>query len=330
MGICTSHGFSEIQENNDRSENLVFIDKALHVDGVARLASLHSQQGHKGTNQDAAILYQGFEGKGAFCGVFDGHGMYGHLVSNIVMKRLSTLITDQKNAFALEELGEESDGGSSVSINEWRRACVSAFKVMDKELKLQGNFDCYSSGSTAVTIILQGEDLVIANLGDSRAILGTMSQTDGLVALQLTTDLTPDLPHEAERIKMSSGRVFALENEAHIQRVWLPNEEVPGLAMTRSFGDFLLKDYGVIAIPQMSHRRMTKNDQFVVLATDGVWNVLSNDEVASIVWSAPREDVAAAQAVVDAAVAAWKSKFPCSNMDDCTAVCLFLQNREKD
>ncbi|KAK9092269.1 hypothetical protein Syun_027180 [Stephania yunnanensis] len=123
MGICVSHGFPEIQENNDRNENLGLIEKALHVDGVARLASLHSQQGHKSTNQDAAILYQGFQGKGAFCGVFDGHGMYGHLVSNIVMKSLSTLITDQKNAFAFEELGEESDGGS-VSINEWKRACV--------------------------------------------------------------------------------------------------------------------------------------------------------------------------------------------------------------
>ncbi|KAK9087508.1 hypothetical protein Syun_029902 [Stephania yunnanensis] len=67
-------------------------------------------------------LPEGFQGKGAFCGVFDGHGMYGHLVSNIVMKNLSTLITDQKKAFAFEELGEESDGGL-VSINEWRRAC---------------------------------------------------------------------------------------------------------------------------------------------------------------------------------------------------------------
>jgi len=54
-----------------------------------------------------------------------------------------------------------------------------------------------------------------------------------------------------------------------------------------------------------------------------VWDVLSNEEVVSIVWSAESEAVAA-RAVVEAAVAAWKTKFPRDKPDDCTAVCLFL------
>ena len=56
-----------------------------------------------------------------------------------------------------------------------------------------------------------------------------------------------------------------------------------------------------------------------------VWDVLSNNEVASIVWKANSEE-AAARAVVEAATATWRKKFPASKIDDCTVVCLFLQS----
>lgn len=53
-------------------------------------------------------------------------------------------------------------------------------------------------------------------------------------------------------------------------RVWLPFDDAPGLAMARAFGDFCLKEYGVISIPEFSHRLLTERDQFIVLASDGV------------------------------------------------------------
>ena len=77
-------------------------------------------------------------------------------------------------------------------------------------------------------------------------------------------------PGEAERIRRCNGRVFALKEEPHIQRVWLPDDDSPGLAMSRAFGDFMLKDHGVIAVPDTSYHRLTFNDQFIVLASDGV------------------------------------------------------------
>lgn len=59
--------------------------------------------------------------------------------------------------------------------------------------------------------------------------------------------------------------------EPDIQRVWMPNNEnSPGLAMSRFLGDFLLKDHGVIAIPDVSYHPLTSTDQFIVLASDGV------------------------------------------------------------
>lgn len=58
-----------------------------------------------------------------------------------------------------------------------------------------------------------------------------------------------------------------------------------------------------------------------------VWDVLSNNEVVSIIWAAKSEE-AAAKAVVDAATAAWRHKFPSARKDDCTVICLFLQKRQ--
>lgn len=68
--------------------------------------------------------------------------------------------------------------------------------------------------------------------------------------------------------------MYASKEEPEIQRVWMPNNEhSPGLAMSRSFGDFLLKDYGVIAIPDISHHPLASSDQFIVLASDGVGDI---------------------------------------------------------
>lgn len=75
---------------------------------------------------------------------------------------------------------------------------------------------------------------------------------------------------EEERIRKCKGRVFALQDEPEVARVWLPNNDSPGLAMARAFGDFCLKDFGLISVPEVSYRRLTEKDEFVVLATDGV------------------------------------------------------------
>ena len=53
-------------------------------------------------------------------------------------------------------------------------------------------------------------------------------------------------------------------------RVWLPNSDSPGLAMARAFGDFCLKDFGLISVPDVYYHQITEKDEFVVLATDGV------------------------------------------------------------
>jgi serine/threonine protein phosphatase PrpC len=101
---------------------------------------------------------------GAFCGVFDGHGKNGHIVSRTVRNRLPSLLLNQKNALEkIKTVGdhnnEKADGGlaplPSESFHKWKEACICAFKVMDKEIKLQEGLDCSCSGTTAVVVVRQ-------------------------------------------------------------------------------------------------------------------------------------------------------------------------------
>ncbi|KAK3204690.1 hypothetical protein Dsin_018736 [Dipteronia sinensis] len=65
---------------------------------------------------------------------------------------------------------------------------------MDRELRIHANIDCFCRGTIAVTLIKQGPNLVIGNVGDSRAVLGTRDKDNSLCTIQLTVDLKPNLP----------------------------------------------------------------------------------------------------------------------------------------
>ncbi|CAI9089472.1 OLC1v1024055C1 [Oldenlandia corymbosa var. corymbosa] len=325
-------------------QHLASIPNRIFTNGRSRTSCIFTQQGRKGINQDAMIVWEDFMADDVtFCGVFDGHGPHGHLVARKVrdalpLKILSTMKssdTKQNGSGAncckgdpkLDVVDPEKNGSTENEVDHlWRESFLKSYRAMDKELRSHPNLDCFCSGSTAVTIVKQGSNLFIGNIGDSRAILGSKDGGDKMVAIQLTVDLKPDLPREAERIKRCKGRVFALQDEPEVQRVWLPFDDAPGLAMARAFGDFCLKEYGVISIPEFSHRILTEKDKFIVLASDGVWDVLSNDEVVEIVSSASTRS-SAARIVVESAAREWKSKYPTSKMDDCAVVCLFLDGK---
>nr|ABR16400.1 unknown [Picea sitchensis] len=343
--------------------HLARIPGRMCMNGSSDIACMFTQQGRKGTNQDAMVVWEEFGSNKdtVFCGVFDGHGPFGHLVAKRVRDSLpsklcshweaitrgdegnnnireavsavGSLNSDETASITMDEEWKEAEGEDTEGLTgkapdmltAWKESFLKAFKVMDKELRFHPTIDCFCSGTTAVTLLKQGEDLVMGNVGDSRAILGTRDNDNSLIAVQLTVDLKPNLPKEAERIKQFKGRVFALSDEPDVARVWLPHDDSPGLAMARAFGDFCLKDFGLIAVPDISYRRLTQRDEFIVLATDGVWDVLSNKEVVDIVASAPTQ-ATAARSLVEFAVRAWRLKYPTSKVDDCAVVCLFLSD----
>ncbi|XP_045830612.1 probable protein phosphatase 2C 52 [Trifolium pratense] len=324
--------------------HLSSLPSRIFTNGKSRGSCIFTQQGRKGINQDAMVVWEDFMSEDMiFCGVFDGHGPQGHLVARKVRDTLPVKLLSFLHSYESKRNGSakaclkrnmKSDGGdtekdisSEDKLNStWKEAFMKAYKAMDKELSSHPKLDCFCSGSTSVTIVKQGSNLFMGYIGDSRAIMGSKDSNDSMVAIQLTVDLKPDLPREAERIKQCKGRVFALQDEPEVSRVWLPFDDAPGLAMARAFGDFCLKEYGVISIPEFSHRLLTDRDQFIVLASDGVWDVLSNEEVVEIVSSAPTRS-SAARILVNSAAREWKLKYPTSKMDDCAVVCLFLDGK---
>ncbi|CAI9097212.1 OLC1v1033585C1 [Oldenlandia corymbosa var. corymbosa] len=338
--------YAQHQANDDddlmvrRGEN----GARVRLQGSSRFVSTYIQQGKKGTNQDALTVWENFLGEkdSFFCGVFDGHGPSGHNVARYVRDLLPSklsssgkvVVPNSTSTTRVVDAGDDNDdnhdNGTEAKLSQnpfessWKPRILKSFLEMDEELEGETTVESYCSGTTAVTVLKQKEHLMVANLGDSRAVLCTRDDQDELVAEQLTVDLKPNLPGEAERIRSCQGRVMAMEGESNVYRVWMPDEDTPGLAMARAFGDFCLKDFGVISTPEVTYRKITDKDEFVVLATDGVWDVLSNHDVVRIVASA-RKRATAARLLVDIAARVWRYKYPRAKMDDCAVVCLFLK-----
>lgn len=109
--------------------------------------------------------------------------------------------------------------------------------------------DINLSGTTAVTCFIENDKIFTANTGDSRAILGYRGKKGDIKIKELSRDHKPGLINEAERIFENGGRVapYYLDNGEPCgpDRVWLLNEEMPGLAMSRSIGDLVAASVGV-------------------------------------------------------------------------------------
>ena len=92
---------------------------------------------------------------------------------------------------------------------------------------------------------------------------------------------------EKARILENGGIVEAFEDYDGTfigpLRVWAAKQDVPGLAMTRSMGDEIAHSVGCSPVPEIIEFQVTKKDKFAVIASDGVWEFLSNDDVAKIV-----------------------------------------------
>lgn len=156
------------------------------------------------------------------------------------------------------------------------KVLTKAFLNLDKALYTficcYGNASFLTAGTTATVAMLRdGVELVVGSVGDSRALLCRKGE-----AHKLTNDHTPDRKDERERIKRSGG--FVTWNS-------LGQANVNGrLAMTRSIGDFHLKDTGVIAQPDTRRINVQHaKDSFLVLTSDGVNFLLSDQEICDVI-----------------------------------------------
>lgn len=132
------------------------------------------------------------------------------------------------------------------------------------------------------------------------------------VAIPLNRDHKADEPDEEARILRNGGRVQPYRdvngNQLGPLRVWHLHEDIPGLAMTRSFGDQAAAQVGVIAAPEILEMNLMEGDKFICLASDGVWEFISNEEAAGIIMPHYKSNSAekAAEALIMESQARWK------------------------
>lgn len=169
------------------------------------------------------------------------------------------------------------------------------------EEKMQEELDCSVSGASVTAVYIKKNYIYIANVGDSRGIITyskkpshlqpaspkrkhSVTYEKYLQNIKITEDHKPDQPKELERIIHMGGSVMqihdSLGNKLGPYRVW-KNEDLPGLAMARSIGDIECSEVGVISTPTFKKIKLSSKHMFMVLASDGIWDVMENNEVAS-------------------------------------------------
>ncbi|OMJ69338.1 hypothetical protein SteCoe_32964 [Stentor coeruleus] len=245
-------------------------------------------QGHKKKlNQDSFLTNSSFQGiiNQTFLGVFDGHGVYGGEISKYVKNSLSRHI---KNLMTTE-LKSSNQEFDENSLKKIKGIFIESHKITHNELKKKTEFDSSLSGTTAITVLIRGKQCICSNVGDSRAVIGRYDK-DGWKAIALSQDHKPNVPVERERIENAGGIIspFMENNGGFVgpQRVWLRTGLVPGLAMSRSVGDFVAEQVGVSHLPDVTLYELDSSDKFIVLASDGIWEFISNEECVEIISSA--------------------------------------------
>ena len=241
-----------------------------------------SGQGIKKVNQDNLFIYPNLNNEPTtiYIGVCDGHGINGHEVSQYIS---SSLPKQMHNQFQLKNISNISTYNSK-KLN----AIISdVFMKLNSEIILNKSIDTTFSGSTCVSLILTPTKLICANAGDSRCIVGKYTNHNDWFCRELSHDHKPHIKEEKERILLSGGRIEAYKDEhgnyIGPERVWVCNGDVPGLAMSRSFGDDVAQSVGVISSPEIIEMEIKDEDKFVVIASDGIWEFISSQECVDIV-----------------------------------------------
>ncbi|KAK3443216.1 hypothetical protein EUGRSUZ_B03277 [Eucalyptus grandis] len=238
----------ELQPDQLRSRDLACRDDAVCFGepGVA----VASFKGKKQLMEDAFKIASSLDGNPSkgFFGVYDGHG--GRKAADYVAEHLHENI--------LEKMGN-ADASSD------KEAAIKAgYLKTDREFMTQG----LSSGACCVTALIQGQEIAISNLGDCRAVL-----CRGGVAEALTKDHRADKEDEKQRIEDMGGFVEMHRGSWRVHGI---------LSVSRSIGDAHLKQW-VMAEPDTRVLHLTGDMEFLVLASDGLWEEVGNQEAVNIV-----------------------------------------------
>ncbi|KAH7325903.1 phosphatase 2C-domain-containing protein [Stachybotrys elegans] len=199
----------------------------------------------------------------SFFGVFDGHG------------------GDKVALFAGQNIHNIILGQDKFKSGDYAQSLKDGFLATDRAILDDPKYEEEVSGCTACVCLIAGKKLYVANAGDSRGVLGIKGR-----AKPLSQDHKPQLEAEKNRITAAGGFVdFGRVNG--------------NLALSRAIGDFEFKKSAdlspenqiVTAYPDVEEHELTDEDEFLVLACDGIWDCQSSQAVVEFV----RRGIAAKQ-----------------------------------
>ncbi|KAH7523955.1 probable protein phosphatase 2C 60 isoform X1 [Ziziphus jujuba] len=258
---------------------------------------LSSMQGWRATMEDAHAAYPNLDASTSFFGVYDGHG--GKVVAKFCAKYLHQQVL-KNEAYAAGDVGT-SVQKAFYRMDEmmrgqrgWRELAVLGDKINKFTGMIEGliwsprssdsndqvddwafeegphsDFSGPTSGSTACVAIIRNNQLVVANAGDSRCVISRKGQ-----AYNLSRDHKPDLEAEKDRILKAGGFI-------HAGRV------NGSLNLARAIGDMEFKQNKflpaekqiVTANPDINTVELCDDDEFMVLACDGIWDCMSSQQL---------------------------------------------------
>ena len=257
--------------------------------------------GNPKTNQDSYITKEDLVSntKEYTFGVFDGHGLQGHLVSEGIKNYLMNCSQEHYTS---------------------KQKIITMFNSLSKSIESSKNFDVFCSGSTAVIVHVSKDKIICANCGDSRSIL-----INGLGNIvKLSRDHKPELSDEKKRIIAAGGRVDRIYGMGPY-RVWFKDGDYPGLAMSRSIGDTLAHKVGVSNVPEIFEFNINNvKPVAIIVASDGVWEFMNNEQVKNILnkYRFNQDAFSCSKEIVEKARQIWKgTSFA---IDDITCVIAFF------
>ena len=335
----------EINKENNKNEKPNKI-------GVISKPGIESDNKTK-INQDNYFNYDLKNGY-KFIGVCDGHGENGKQVSEFIKNNLpkefenefNILISSEKKRISILEgmlkRNEENNSEKKEKFNIEKNIDNEKMSELLKKVYINTNLKLFAenmklnlstSGTTCISLLFPKKfpkKIYTSNLGDSRALIIHQENKENATwsFVQLSRDHKLSEMDEAERIIKYGGEIQKIQNENGEYegplRLFKKNEEGPGLAMSRCFGDSEGQSIGIIAEPEVKEYLIKKEDKALIIATDGLWEYTKNEDVVDIVkncW-----DKNDANTIVNElykkAIDNWK-KENC-NVDDITIICVIL------
>ena len=298
----------------------------------------------------------------AFFAVYDGHGEIGDKCAQFARDKLPEYLKRHVNRAKAKEAknsaGADDLAKIELSKDQMQKSCARAHVECNNAMHQA--IDDRLSGTTSISAYVHGRRnrMTICNVGDSRAVLGKTADSSSFIqgrtplkAFPLSRDQTPYRKDERTRIRKTGARILSLDqleglepvdnkdddpdnNDPDIElgeeldeggdppRVWSPNGDYPGTAFTRSLGDSMAEALGVFAEPEMLTREFKPNDRMIIIASDGIFEFLTNQSVVDICakFSDPLE---ACKAVVSESYNLWVQYE--LRTDDITIICMFVE-----